>query len=110
MSEALSGKQIREVNDRPVEKVPCPEWGGDCYVRILSGLEYNQVRKFQDGDNILGNYAALLLCDAEGFRLFTVKDAGWLGQRDGNVLSRICEAGKIFNEITDEQGKKAAKN
>lgn len=110
MSEGLTPEQIRQVEDRPIKAVACPEWGGTLYIRTLSGLEANQIRDFHKGPNILGCYAALLLCDAEGNRLFTLEDAEWLGEKDSTVLSRICEEGQVFNKLTPEQQEDAGKN
>lgn len=112
MSDALTATadQIRDVDDRPVEKVPTPEWSCDCFVRILTGYEMDQVRDFHKGANILGCYAALLLCDQNGNRLFTLQDAEWLGHKNSNVLGRICDIGQVFNKITPKQQEEAAKN
>lgn len=36
---ALTKEQILAAEDLPVEKVAVPSWGGDVYLRTLSGLE-----------------------------------------------------------------------
>jgi hypothetical protein len=39
MSKPLTAEEILALNDRRVEKVACPEWGGHVHVRSLSGEE-----------------------------------------------------------------------
>jgi hypothetical protein len=109
-NKSLTADAIRQIEDRPIEKVSTPEWGGHVFVRTLSGLEASQTKTFHESENTLALYVAMLACDDKGERLFTVEDADWLGEKDSDVLLRICDAGRIFNSMDAESAETLAKN
>jgi hypothetical protein len=109
-NKSLTRDAIQQVKDRPIEKVDVPEWNGLVYVRTLSGLEANQTKTFHESPNTLALYVAMVACDEQGDRLFSIEDADWLGEKDSGVLLRICEAGRVFNSMDVEAVKETEKN
>jgi hypothetical protein len=102
-NKSLTRDAIQQVKDRPIEKVDVPEWNGLVYVRTLSGLEANQTKTFHESPNTLALYVAMVACDEQGDRLFSIEDADC-------VLLRICEAGRVFNSMDAEAVKETEKN
>ena len=49
MSRSLTAEEILSTDDRKVERVACPEWGGHVHVRSLSGEELDawEVEQFE---------------------------------------------------------------
>jgi hypothetical protein len=108
----LTKNQILNVVDLPVKAVKVPEWGDRVvvHVRTLSGLEAEATKDMYKGDNFLGRYAALMISDEQGQRLFADEDAQALGAKNNDVLRRICEAAQELNGLTEEAHKETEKN
>jgi hypothetical protein len=54
--------------------------------------------------------ASLLLCDAEGKRLFSEADVAKLGKKNAKALHEIWEAGQKLLSITDKEIEELEKN
>lgn len=118
---SLSKSQILKAQDRAkLEKVPVPEWGGDVYLRILSGTERDQ---FEDETykvrgktvelnrtNIRARLLAICLCDEKGARLFTDADAAALGEKASPVITRLFDLAQKINGLTKADVEDLAKN
>ena len=118
MSKPLTGEEILALDDRKVEKVDCPEWGGHVHVRSLSGEELDawEVEQYersriekeegQDRQAMLRNLRARLVsrcaCDEAGKPLFTPEQASALGQKNGKALKRVFDAARKLNGMTPE--------
>lgn len=108
----LTRDQILAIQDIEIEEVQVPEWGGSVYVRGLSGAERDLFEKSivtqrgkataVDMANIRAKLAALSVCDAEGKRLFTERDAKALGEKSASALQRIFEVARRLSGIGDE--------
>lgn len=124
----LSKEAILAADDLPREVVHVPEWGGDVYVRTMSGtdrdaFETSLIARSDAGsgadavagagstrmDNVRARLVALTLCDADGVRLFDDADIVALGRKSARALDRVFAAGQRLNGIGVDQAD-AAKN
>lgn len=108
----LSREQILGADDRKVESVPVPEWGGDVLVRGLSGAErdaYEAGIVVMGGDgnrhlnvaNMRGRLVALCCVDENGERLFSAEDATALGEKSAGALERVFDVARRLSGLTD---------
>lgn len=118
MSKPLTAEEILGLEDRKVERVACPEWGGHVFVRSLSGEELDawEVEQYersriekeegQDSQAMLRNLRARLVSrcasDESGQALFTPEQAHALGKKNGKALKRIFDAARKLNGMTPE--------
>ena len=106
---ALSKAAILKANDLPREKVTIPEWGGDVFVRTMTGVERDAFEVMTGGDgnspgnlrNIRARLAVLVMCDENGERLFEEADAAELGKKSGQALDRIFAVAQRLNALAD---------
>lgn len=116
----LSRDQIIKASDTRTAPVAVPEWGGDICVRVLSGAERDRLEAAMQPDKngrknyeqFRARFAALVICDESGARLFEDKDVPALGAKSSVVLDRIMEAGMRINamsqaDVTDLVGESA---
>ncbi len=101
------------LNCRQAERVrlSVPTWGGDVWIRELSGEERDaweagwlEYRKNVNGDaEDVSNYSSYLLThtlvDAEGKLLFGENDVPLLGQTRGRVLEAVAREAMRINGI-----------
>ena len=112
----LTAGNIIDAEDTTVTCVEVPEWDGVVFVRVLSGGERDgfeaMIRRSKDGvpDDIRAKWAALVLCDADGKRLFTDKDVDKLRKKSASALDRILTAGQRLNGMTNEDIVELEKN
>lgn len=92
----LNKKQILQADDLKVVKVEVPEWGGDVFVRTLSGLQKDSFEQslLEEGrrvnlDNARAKLCALVIVDDKGNRLFNESDVAALGEKSGLALDRV---------------------
>lgn len=101
----LSRDVILSVDDRKIERVAVPEWGGDVCVRVMSGAERDSfesqmlARKGGADVSIRAPLAAVTLCDEAGRRLFTPADVEALGEKSGTALDRVFNAAIRINAM-----------
>ncbi len=113
----LTKKQILEAQDRQIEVVLVPEWGGEVFVRNITGYERDAIEASvagTEGKADLRNYRAKVLsraiCDPEGKRVFDDEDVVALGNKSGLVLNRIYEVAQRLNGMRAEDVEETAKN
>ena len=95
----LNKKDILTANDIVKELVNVPEWGGDVWVRGMTGRQRDQFEasiiqtKGKDRslnmDNIRAKLAGMTICDEEGKRLFSDADIAELSNKSAVALQRI---------------------
>jgi len=115
---ALGREAILGAQDLAISPVPVPEWGGTVYVRVLSGVDrdwFEATVAAGDGKrknlaNFRARFAALVICDADGKRLFTAQDAAALGQKSCAALDRVFERGSELNRMRPEDIEELTKN
>lgn len=116
----LTKEQILQADDLKKELVSVPDWGGDVYVRTMTGTErdaFEQSIIETDGENIKMNFVniraklcASTIVDEEGNRLFEEKDIAELGKKSAAALNHIFTAAQKLNGISKDDIKELAKN
>jgi hypothetical protein len=105
MMAVLSRDAIKKAQDWKLEKVEVPEWGGDVYLKTLSGTERDL---FEDGyadqkmKNFRARFLALSLCDDNGERLYGDDAASELGTKSSVVLNRLFDKAWALNAFRTE--------
>ena len=116
----LTKSQILSANDIKKELVSVPEWGGDVYVRMMSGAERDNFeqkmsrKRNEHPDGFIANVRARLcvetIVDEKGNRLFSDKDVDELGSKCAVALERLFDKSQKLNGFTEEDIKELAKN
>ena len=101
----LSKKDILLVNDTVIKKVHIPEWGGDVYVRSMSGEQRDQfealiISNRNSVENFRAKLASMTVCDESGNLLFTEADIKELSKKSAAALQRIFVASQKLSRIT----------
>lgn len=102
---ALDRKSILAADDVRKEKVSVPEWGGDVYLRVLSGTDRDRFEESYADQKMKAfrlRFLLLALCDEKGERLFADDEADVLGRKSSVVINRLFEAGWKINAFTQE--------
>jgi hypothetical protein len=102
---ALDRKSILAADDVRKEKVSVPEWGGDVYLRVLSGTDRDRFEESYADQKMKAfrlRFLLLALCDEKGERLFSDDEADVLGRKSSVVINRLFEAGWKINAFTQE--------
>lgn len=114
----LTKDDILKADDIQKELVSVPEWGGDVYVRGMTGAERD---KFEAGivqmrgtertlnmSNIRAKMASLTICDEQGKRLFNDADIAKLAEKSANALQRVFQVAQKLSGIGDADVKELA--
>jgi hypothetical protein len=107
----LTREQILEANDIQKEKVNVPEWGGDIYVKGLSGIANEEFQESiieikEDGKRkvtykyMRAKLLALTICDETGKLLFSEADIKALDDKSSYVLSILYEIAQRLSGLT----------
>ena len=102
---ALNKAAILAAGDFKLDKVNVPEWGGDVFIKTITGLDRD---RFEDGyseqkmKNFRSRFLVLTLCDEKGERLFTDAEVEELGKKSSLVINRLFEKAWSLNAFTNE--------
>jgi hypothetical protein len=104
----LSREDILRANDLERELVSVPQWGGEVYVRVMTGAErdrYERSLLALDGDRapvqqFRAHLLALCLCDEYGGRLFDIQEISMLNDKSWVVMDRLYEVAQRLNKTT----------
>jgi hypothetical protein len=106
----LSREQILAAQDLRREKVAVPEWGGDVFVKALTGLERDGFDMSLIGADrkadLLGARAKLAvrcIVDENGERLFSDDDVPHLAAKSATALERIGRVAQRLNGMGDAE-------
>lgn len=97
--------RILAANDIKVEKIAIPEWGGDYYIRIISGADrdaFEDAYADQKMKSFRVRFLVLSLCDEAGERIFADADVAELSKKSAVVINRVFEAAWKANAFTQE--------
>jgi hypothetical protein len=108
----LSKDDILAAADLPCEDVEVPEWGGTVRVQGMSGeqrdaFEASIQKKTADGSMELdaldfrAKFAARVMVDEKGARLFTNPEVKQLSKKSAKALQRIFEVGQKLSGMSD---------
>jgi len=116
----LTKSVILAADDLKREAVPVPEWGGDVFIRSMTGAERDAFENAQiegrgkDRKVNLANLRARLVaataCDGEGKLLFSKEDAAALGGKSSAALDRCFEVAQRLSRLSREDVEALAKN
>jgi len=104
----LTKQTILQCDDLPRQLVTIPEWGGDVYVRTMTGTDrdafeasllVNETRM----ENVRARLVALTLCDDAGARIFEDHEIAALGKKSARALDRVFSVAQRLNGIGTEQ-------
>lgn len=110
--------QILAASDIETEPYDVPEWGLKVWVRALTGTDRDayegsvrQVRPRLDGkgmevvmldDNTRAKLLVKCLVDETGERIFTDRQVGDLGGKNGRVIDRLYDVATRLSGMSDE--------
>ncbi len=109
----LTRDDILGVQDIEIEEVEVPEWGGSVFVKGMTGIERDRFEASiveQRGKNakvsmvnIRAKLASETMCDKDGTKLFSVKDAAALGEKSAAGLDRVFDVSMRLSGISDDE-------
>ena len=116
----LTKEQILGASDIVKEKVKVPEWGGEVYVKGLTGAERDKfessiiemrgtTQKF-NMINVRAKLACFALCDETGKRLFTDEEVNELAKKSANALQRVFDVAQKLSGIGNSDVESLLKN
>jgi len=116
----LTKEQILAKRDVELRRVPVPEWGGDVYVRQLSGAERaayeDEAAKVEKNGTSsaesrrMALFIVYTLCDENGAALFTAADVDALLSRSFKTLQKLFRVAASLNAITAADLEELGKN
>lgn len=106
----LTAEDILKAQDSDIHKITVPQWGGDVYIRVMSGQERDEweqkhAPQIRDGKakNVRATLAAICLCDESGNRLFDDKQVDALGKKSAKALDLVFSEIQKVNALTDQE-------
>jgi|TARA_Y100000310_G_C20662002_1_gene805310 hypothetical protein len=114
----LTKEQILEAKDLKTEKVHIKEWGGDVFVRTLTGAERDKFEKSifdvdnnkRTFENLRAKLVIAVTVDKDGNQLFTEADIPALGNKSAHALDVIFDVGQRLSGITQKDVDSMSKN
>lgn len=128
MGRILTAKDILGADDLSKERVEVPEWGGDVYIRTMTGTERDSweesilkmnVRTVNGKSvqqtevirkNARANLVSRVCCDESGCSLFSPDQATELGKKSSAALDRCWEVAQRLNHLSDDDIEELTKN
>lgn len=117
---ALTRDQILQVSDLVKELIPVPEWGGEVWVRGMTGTERDKFeativsmkgsKTSVNMSDIRSRIASLSICDEAGIALFSEKDIRDLGKKSAVALQRIFLVAQRLSGIGEQDVKEMVDN
>ena len=114
----LDKNAILKADDLKKELVNVPEWGGDVYVRGMTGADRDKfeasIVQTRGKDqtlnmvNIRAKLASMTICDEKGNRIFTETDVKDLSNKSAHALQRIFVVAQKLSGIGDDDVKELA--
>lgn len=116
----LSRDQILAKRDLPRERVHVPEWGGDVFVREMTGAERDDfvgstVKRGKgagagevevDISHVSAKLVIRTACDEHGTALFTPKDLLAVSGLSSSILHRLSTVARRLSGLDDEEPSK----
>jgi hypothetical protein len=104
----LTKDAILAADDLPKERVNVPEWGGDVFVRTMTGTDRDAFEASligNDGrlENVRARLVSLTICSESGERLFSDDEIASLGSKSAKALDRLFAVSQRLNGIGAEQ-------
>lgn len=116
----LSRDDVFAAEDRVIEEVHVPEWGGWMRVRSLSGAERDAleqsmvvIRGKEREQNLVAFRQKLIarsVVDDQGKRIFSDADVADLGKKSAAALDRVASVAVRVSKMTPEDVEELTKN
>lgn len=95
---------ILQANDLEIRRVSCPEWGGDVYVRTISGdaRDAFELRYQGNGDRVgmRATFVGITMCDEHGnFLAPSEAEIKALGRKASGPLDRCFDIAMQVNKM-----------
>jgi hypothetical protein len=122
VSPVLTRDQIKVVDDRKIESVDVPEWGGMVYVRGLSGTDRDSFemamiestrgtkgRRTQEVNlrNLRAKLVVRTAVDSDSPEtakpIFEMADVEWLGRKSAQALQRVYAVAQRLSGLSNEE-------
>ena len=111
---ALSKAKILAANDVKLDgPVPVPEWGGEVFIKTLSGTERDAFEESYASDkmrNFRSRFLVLTLSDENGARLFSDSEVDQLGGKSAIVINRLFDKAWSINALRAEDVEELGKD
>jgi len=118
---SLSREQILQADDIKKESVNIPQWGGEVWVKGLTGAERDafeiSIMEFREGkkpklvlENMRAKLCVMTVCDESGKRIFKDEDIPILGKKAAKALSTIFDKAQELSGLTDQDVENLSKN
>lgn len=116
---ALTKEQILGASDSKVQAIDVPEWGGECFIRVLPGPDLDAMvtaqarlggEKSTQPSRLAAEIVGRCLCDENGVRMFADSDIGALAGKSAAVLGRVATAAMELNGLTEASAEAIAGN
>lgn len=108
----LTKDQILGSDDRETKEIDVPEWGGSVKIAAMSACERDAFEasmidskgkgSAQRLRNFRSRFVASCIVDDSGNRLFSDKDIVALGKKSASPISRLFEACRELNGMTED--------
>lgn len=108
----LNREDILGADDILIEQVPVPEWGGDVFVKGMTGSErdlfessvisVSSKTEKVDMRDIRAKLCSKSICDEDGKKLFSTADVKELSQKSAVALQRVFLVAQRLSGITDD--------
>ena len=76
-------------DDRRIDEVDCPEWGGTMRVRSLDPSDLRELAEFVGTNRKFAAFLAASLVDEDGEPLFSIEEVEKLEQRSAIPMRRL---------------------
>ena len=114
----LTVAEIRAVEDRKLEMVDIPEWGGAVYLRPMSGVERDEMEGLairiddatERGQAIKKFFVLELVVNEDGEKLFKEEDWVWLMKKSSSAILKIVRHVREDNGLGPQAAEETAKN
>jgi hypothetical protein len=118
MAKFLTKELIKNANDVKMELVDVPEWGGKMYIKSLSAIEREELRKEigegtdkeMDIIKVQMKLLSLTIVGEDKVKLFTEEDVEWLKGKSAVVLDRLFLVSQKMAGLGVEATEEIAKN
>jgi len=117
MEKILTKDQILQAEDIRRERVEVPEWGGDVFVRTMTGSERDQLEISIIGkqgernlENLRAKIVALSVVDEEGNRVFSFEDTPALALKSARAMDRVFAVAQRLSGFTPKDVEELTKN
>ena len=113
---SLTRDDILAISDVVIEKLEMQDWGGDVYIKTISGADYVALQALKPGQgddedpDSLEKVIVIGTCDEKGTCLFNNDDIPALKNKAFKNLERLSMKILELNGLSTQQAEEAEKN